>query len=272
MGRRRESEIGREGMGDGRQWNEHRKHRLGVHVPACLPRQSMSADHPQAASQHHDSPRLASPRLPCFLSFFLCFPSTSAHRQALLSLPFPPTRCPRVDRLWSSFEAVGFADNTLDDFTTVTPPRCVCPSKDQVWEKVRVLEAAARSDLSQQGFKPEDVHCQAYLNLRFHGTDTALMTPASPPLHKASEPGGGGGGGGSGGGETNDGDALQSFFEQYRWVTFSYILFPCLALSYRVSSCLLMFCLVLSCLIVSRLVLSCLSCCLALPCLASTWC
>lgn len=82
----------------------------------------------------------------------------------------------------------------------------------QVWEKMRTLEAAARSELVQQGFKPEDVYCQAYLNLRFQGTDTALMTPASPPLHKAPEPGGGGGSGGSGADE----DALQSFFGQYR--------------------------------------------------------
>eukprot|EP00752_Nemacystus_decipiens_P005177 g4697.t1 len=78
----------------------------------------------------------------------------------------------------------------------------------EVWEKVRSLEAAARSDLVGQGFKAEDVYCQAYLNLRFHGTDTALMTPASPPPHKAPEPGGGSGGSGD--------DALQSFLEQYR--------------------------------------------------------
>lgn len=84
---------------------------------------------------------------------------------------------------------------------------------------MRSLEAAARSDLLRQGFKPDDVYCQAYLNLRFHGTDTALMTPASPPPHKAPEPGGGGGGGGSdGGGGANDDDALQSFFDQYRSV------------------------------------------------------
>ncbi|CAN0573924.1 unnamed protein product, partial [Ectocarpus sp. 12 AP-2014] len=51
----------------------------------------------------------------------------------------------------------------------------------EVWEKVRVLEESARSDLAKQGFGPEDVRCQAYLNLRFKGTDTALMTPASPP-------------------------------------------------------------------------------------------
>lgn len=82
---------------------------------------------------------------------------------------------------------------------------------------MRTLEAAARSDLVRQGFKPDDVYCQAYLNLRFRGTDTALMTPASPPLHKAPEPGGGGGSsGGSGGG---DNDALESFFDQYRSVT-----------------------------------------------------
>ncbi|CAN0544425.1 unnamed protein product, partial [Ectocarpus sp. 8 AP-2014] len=51
----------------------------------------------------------------------------------------------------------------------------------KVWEKVRALEESARSDLAKQGFRPEDVRCQAYLNLRFQGTDTALMTPASPP-------------------------------------------------------------------------------------------
>eukprot|EP00903_Cladosiphon_okamuranus_P015215 g14063.t1 len=79
----------------------------------------------------------------------------------------------------------------------------------EVWEKVRSLEAAARADLVQQGFKPADVYCQAYLNLRFHGTDTALMTPASPPRHKAPEPGAGGTG-------ATDRDALESFFDQYR--------------------------------------------------------
>lgn len=82
---------------------------------------------------------------------------------------------------------------------------------------MRALEAAARSELVRQGFKPEDVHCQAYLNLRFHGTDTALMTPASPPPHKAPEPGGGGGGSGANGDDDDD-DALQSFFGQYRSV------------------------------------------------------
>lgn len=86
---------------------------------------------------------------------------------------------------------------------------------------MRSLEAAARAELVEQGFKPEDVYCQAYLNLRFHGTDTALMTPASPPLHKAPEPGGGGGGGsgGSGGAGAKDHNAVESFFDQYRSVT-----------------------------------------------------
>ncbi|CAM9536473.1 unnamed protein product [Pylaiella littoralis] len=90
----------------------------------------------------------------------------------------------------------------------------------KVWEKVRALEASARADLANQGFQAEDVYCQAYLNLRFQGTDTALMTPASGPPHKAPEPGSGGGSGGGGGGgsggEHGGGDTLQSFFGQYR--------------------------------------------------------
>lgn len=87
-----------------------------------------------------------------------------------------------------------------------------------MWQRVRALEASARADLVKQGFRTEDVSCQAYLNLRFQGTDTALMTPTSvprPPAAQAPEPGqeeAVGVGEGSSGGS----DALASFFGQYR--------------------------------------------------------
>lgn len=98
----------------------------------------------------------------------------------------------------------------------------------QVWDRVHALEAAARSELIEQGFKPEDVFCQAYLNLRFQGTDTALMTLATapvPPTAHAPEPGSsieeGAGSDGMGdrdniGGGGSDVTALDSFFAQYR--------------------------------------------------------
>ncbi|CAN0226681.1 unnamed protein product, partial [Laminaria digitata] len=53
--------------------------------------------------------------------------------------------------------------------------------------RVRALEASARADLVTQGFRAEDVSCQAYLNLRFQGTDTALMTPAKVPRSPAAQ-------------------------------------------------------------------------------------
>lgn len=87
----------------------------------------------------------------------------------------------------------------------------------QVWERIRALEAVARADLAKQGFERKDVSCQAYLNLRFQGTDTALMTPASLPATPnahAPEPGArklGEGEKGCGGG-----NARNAFFDQYR--------------------------------------------------------
>lgn len=84
----------------------------------------------------------------------------------------------------------------------------------KVWERVRALEAAARDGLHRQGFRPEDVSSQAYLNLRFQGTDTALMTPASAPQSAAAqipEPGGV-----RGAVLAGEGGALDAFFEQYR--------------------------------------------------------
>lgn len=95
---------------------------------------------------------------------------------------------------------------------------------EQVWERVRSLEGAAREELERQGFCPEDISSQAYLNLRFQGTDTALMTPASPPstplAQPAAEPGEGSGTDGVGRGycqgSNEDSAALKTFFDQYR--------------------------------------------------------
>lgn len=76
---------------------------------------------------------------------------------------------------------------------------------------------SARADLAKQGFKPEDVSCQAYLNLRFQGTDTALMTPASlPPTPSAQAPEPGARKLGEGDKRRGGGDAREAFFDQYR--------------------------------------------------------
>lgn len=86
-----------------------------------------------------------------------------------------------------------------------------------MWERVRALQISACADLINQGFKPADISSQAYLNLRFQGTDTALMTPASfpaPPAAEAPEPGMQGLG--SREAEGGGGDAIQAFFDQYR--------------------------------------------------------
>jgi len=47
-------------------------------------------------------------------------------------------------------------------------------------DRLHALEHAARADLKAQGFTDAQISCTRYLNLRYHGTDTAMMT-ALPP-------------------------------------------------------------------------------------------
>ena len=107
----------------------------------------------------------------------------------------------------------------------------------QVWEKVRALETSARSDLLGQGFKDVDISCQAFLNLRFQGTDTALMTPTSVPTRASGTPGPGdertlGGECAAAAGS----DPLRAFFDQYRYILvfffFFFFFYPCFFLRF----------------------------------------
>lgn len=43
-------------------------------------------------------------------------------------------------------------------------------------KRLEVLEMEARNDLISQGFDPTTITCTGYLNLRYQGTDTAIMT------------------------------------------------------------------------------------------------
>ncbi|KAM3577612.1 hypothetical protein VYU27_000488 [Nannochloropsis oceanica] len=55
-----------------------------------------------------------------------------------------------------------------------------CPQSRSVLEaRLDALEEAAREELQAQGFEPEAVQVERYLNLRFAGTDCALMTTAA---------------------------------------------------------------------------------------------
>lgn len=47
-------------------------------------------------------------------------------------------------------------------------------------ERLTVLEKQCEVELEKQGFKPEHIHTEAYLHLRYEGTDCALMCTASP--------------------------------------------------------------------------------------------
>jgi 5-oxoprolinase (ATP-hydrolysing) len=43
--------------------------------------------------------------------------------------------------------------------------------------RLEILEAEARSELADQGFAPDRIRATRYLNMRYQGTDTALMIP-----------------------------------------------------------------------------------------------
>jgi 5-oxoprolinase (ATP-hydrolysing) len=47
-------------------------------------------------------------------------------------------------------------------------------------ERLTVLAEQCRLELQKQGFKPEQIYTEAYLHLRYEGTDCALMCTASP--------------------------------------------------------------------------------------------
>ncbi|XP_033609037.1 5-oxoprolinase isoform X3 [Cryptotermes secundus] len=47
-------------------------------------------------------------------------------------------------------------------------------------ERLTVLEKQCEVELEKQGFKPEHIHTEAYLHLRYEGTDCALMCTANP--------------------------------------------------------------------------------------------
>ncbi|HBD28408.1 MAG TPA: hypothetical protein DC040_04470, partial [Deltaproteobacteria bacterium] len=48
-------------------------------------------------------------------------------------------------------------------------------------KKLDKLAENARTDLVEQGYKPEQIEIKRYLNLRYQGTDTALMVPEPEP-------------------------------------------------------------------------------------------
>jgi 5-oxoprolinase (ATP-hydrolysing) len=47
-------------------------------------------------------------------------------------------------------------------------------------ERLTVLAEQCHMELEKQGFKPEQIHTEAYLHMRYEGTDCALMCTASP--------------------------------------------------------------------------------------------
>ena len=47
-------------------------------------------------------------------------------------------------------------------------------------ERLTVLTKQCHTELEKQGFKPEQIHTEAYLHMRYEGTDCALMCTASP--------------------------------------------------------------------------------------------
>lgn len=47
-------------------------------------------------------------------------------------------------------------------------------------ERLTVLAEQCQMELQKQGFKPEQIHTEAYLHLRYEGTDCALMCTVSP--------------------------------------------------------------------------------------------
>lgn len=46
-------------------------------------------------------------------------------------------------------------------------------------ERLNVLAKQCQVELQKQGFKPEQIHTEAYLHLRYEGTDCALMCTAN---------------------------------------------------------------------------------------------
>jgi len=46
-------------------------------------------------------------------------------------------------------------------------------------ERLTVLTKQCQMELEMQGFRPEQIHTEAYLHLRYEGTDCALMCTAS---------------------------------------------------------------------------------------------
>jgi N-methylhydantoinase A/oxoprolinase/acetone carboxylase beta subunit len=47
---------------------------------------------------------------------------------------------------------------------------------DLATKRLEVLQNDARNELISQGFHPSSITCTGYLNLRYQGTDTAIMT------------------------------------------------------------------------------------------------
>jgi 5-oxoprolinase (ATP-hydrolysing) len=50
----------------------------------------------------------------------------------------------------------------------------------ELLDRLAGLQDDARQELTTQGFAPDQIHATSYLNMRYHGTDTALMI-AEPP-------------------------------------------------------------------------------------------
>ncbi|XP_063237134.1 5-oxoprolinase [Bacillus rossius redtenbacheri] len=68
-------------------------------------------------------------------------------------------------------------------------------------ERLGVLEGQCREQLGQQGFRPEQIETEAFLHLRYDGTDCALMCTAAP---------------GSGEGAPRHGDFRETFTKRYK--------------------------------------------------------
>ena len=58
----------------------------------------------------------------------------------------------------------------------------------EIDSRLKALSAVCREALRKQGFADQDIETEAFLHMRYDGTDCALMCPASKSIPNAMTP------------------------------------------------------------------------------------